>query len=74
MRECVFEQLFIMTKAVCSTIIDNESVVLAAKIQMNEESYLNCEILIGDFVLTKELLSNVRITETPAANFKWVKK
>jgi hypothetical protein len=74
MYECGFEQLFIMTKAACKIVIDNENVVLAAKIQMNEESYLNCEAPIGDLVLTKKSLNNVRITKISAANFNWVKK
>ena len=72
--ECGFERLSVTTEDACRVVIDNENVVLAANIRMNEESYLNCEAPIGEFVLIKETLNNVRMTEIPAANFKWVKK
>lgn len=71
---CGFEQLKITTEEACKLVIDNENVVLAANIRMNEESYLNCEAPVGEFVLTKKSLNNVRVTEIPAANFKWVKE
>lgn len=71
---CGFEEISITTKAACKIVMDNENVVLSAKIKMNEDSYLNCEAPIEKLVLTKKTLNNVRITEIPAANFKWIKE
>lgn len=70
---CGFEEISIATEEACKIVLDNENVVLAAKIRMNEESYLNCEAPVGEFMLTKKSLSNVRMTEIRPANFKWVK-
>lgn len=71
---CGFEQIAINTKDACRVVIDNENVVSAAKVTMNEESYLNCDASIGEFVLTKKTVNNVKIGNIPAANFKWIKK
>ena len=71
---CGFEKLSVTTNEACHIVIDNENVILSADVQMNEESYLNCEAPAGEFILHKKTLNNVRITEIPAANFKWKKQ